>query len=60
LIFVISDEGNIENIRTRGPHPLLELEGRRIISKLPKMSPGKQNGKRVRVPFAIPLSFRLQ
>ncbi|MDC1064754.1 energy transducer TonB, partial [Flavobacteriaceae bacterium] len=35
-------------------------EAKRIIDKLPKMTPGKQRGRPVRVPFSIPITFRLQ
>lgn len=58
--FVIGKDGNISNIRMRGPDKNLENETNRIISKLPKMTPGKQRGKAVRVPFSIPITFKLQ
>ena len=58
--FIISECGYIENIRVRGPDENLEKEAIRIISLLPRMIPGKQDGKAVRVPFSIPITFRLQ
>ena len=58
--FIISKDGTISNIRKRGPDKNLEREAERIISKLPKMTPGKQRGRPVRVPFSIPITFRLQ
>ena len=58
--FIISKDGSITNIRMRGPDKNLEAEAQRIISKLPKMTPGKQRGRPVRVPFSIPITFRLQ
>ena len=58
--FVIAKNGNIVGIRTRGPDKNLEKEAQRIIGKLPKMTPGKQRGRPVRVPFSIPITFRLQ
>ena len=58
--FIISKDGSISNIRMRGPDKNLEKEAQRIISKLPKMTPGKQRGRPVRVPFSIPITFRLQ
>jgi protein TonB len=58
--FMIGKDGNISGIRTRGPDKNLEKEANRIISKLPKMTPGKQRGRPVRVPFSIPITFRLQ
>ena len=58
--FIISKNGSITNIRMRGPDKNLEKEAARIIGKLPKMTPGKQRGRPVRVPFSIPITFRLQ
>ena len=58
--FIISKDGSITNIRMRGPDKNLEAEAQRIISRLPKMTPGKQRGRPVRVPFSIPITFRLQ
>jgi protein TonB len=58
--FIISKDGSISNIRMRGPDKNLEKEAERIISKLPNMTPGKQRGRAVRVPFSIPITFRLQ
>ena len=58
--FIISRDGSIIDIRMRGPDKNLEKEAERIISKLPKMILGKQRGRPVRVPFSIPITFRLQ
>ncbi len=58
--FVISKEGNITNIKMRGPDKNLEKEAHRIISLLPDITPGKQRGKPVNVPFSIPIVFKLQ
>ena len=58
--FIIAKDGQITNIRMRGPDKNLEKEAERIISKLPKMIPGKQRGQLVRVPFSIPIVFILQ
>ncbi|MDB4301005.1 energy transducer TonB [Flavobacteriaceae bacterium] len=58
--FIIAKDGQITNIRMRGPDKNLEKEAQRIISKLPSMIPGKQRGRPVRVPFSIPITFRLQ
>ncbi len=59
-IFTIQKDGSIGDIKLRGPHEVLEGEAKRIISKLPKMIPGKQRGTPVKVPFAIPITFKLQ
>ncbi|WP_411030086.1 energy transducer TonB [Spongiimicrobium sp. 3-5] len=60
VIFTIQKDGSIGNVRMRGPDKNLEKEAARIISKLPKMTPGKQRGRAVRVPFSIPITFKLQ
>ncbi len=60
VMFVIQKDGSIGNVRMRGPDKNLEKEAARIIAKLPKMTPGKQRGRAVRVPFSIPITFKLQ
>ena len=52
VTFVIDRDGTITGIRTRGPDKNLEKEAARIIGKLPNMTPGKQRGRAVRVPFS--------
>ncbi len=59
VTFTIDKTGNITNIRKRGPDKSLESEAVRIIGKLPKMIPGKQQGKPVKVSFSVPITFRL-
>ena len=60
VMFTIQKDGSIGNIRYRGPDKNLEAEALRIIEKLPRMTPGKQRGRPVRVPFSIPIVFKLQ
>ena len=59
--FIIDKDGSIMEIRTRGPHPILEIEAKRIISRLPKFIPAlDSDGKAVKVPFSVPITFKLQ
>lgn len=59
--FIIQKDGSIGNITiARSPDESLGQEAFRIISKLPKMKPGKQGGRAVKVPFSIPITFKLQ
>lgn len=60
VMFDINKDGTIGNISKRGPNGNLEDEAVRIIKKLPKMTPGKQRDKNVKVSFSIPITFRLQ
>jgi len=60
LQFTVQKDGTIAGLKMRGPHQILESEAARIISKLPKMKPGKQRDQAVKVPFSIPITFQLQ
>lgn len=60
ILFHINGNGDITNIKTKGPNPILEAEAIRIINRLPKMTPGKQDGKPADVVFAIPITFKLK
>ena len=58
VIFVIDTQGYVSSIRSRGPDKILEAEAERIIKLLPKMIPGKQRGKPVKVPYSVPIVFK--
>ena len=59
--FVVDRDGTISNPEVvRGVDPYLDKEAIRVISSMPKWTPGVQNGKKVRVEYTVPVSFRLQ
>ncbi|WP_191858161.1 energy transducer TonB [Hanstruepera ponticola] len=60
VFFKIDKTGDIVDVQVRAPHPSLEKEARRVIGLLPKMKPGKQRGKAVRVPYYLPIKFQVQ
>ncbi|MFC5195618.1 energy transducer TonB [Bizionia hallyeonensis] len=60
VMFIIDSQGRVSNIRSRGPDPQLEKEAERIIGLLPIMQPGKQRGKPVKVPYSIPINFKIE
>ncbi len=60
VIFVIDSNGITTKVRSRGPDRILEKEAERIIGLLPKMIPGKQRDKPVKVSYAIPIFFKYQ
>ena len=62
VMFVIDKEGNVTNVRARGPRggTLLEEEAIRIVKLLPQFKPGVQRGKPVNVSFALPINFKLE
>lgn len=57
--FLISKTGNIEVLDAKAPHKKLMIEGKRIVNKLPKMIPGKQNGEAVNIKYTLPISFQV-
>ncbi|MDR1200855.1 MAG: energy transducer TonB [Tannerellaceae bacterium] len=59
--FVVNRDGSVvDGEIVRGVDPSLDKEALRVISTMPKWSPGKQRGKPVRVKFTVPITFRLQ
>ncbi|NND15869.1 MAG: energy transducer TonB, partial [Eudoraea sp.] len=60
VVFAIDSKGKVTGIRTRGPDKMLEQEAARIIAALPQMTPGKQRGQSVKVPYSIPINFMIQ
>ena len=59
LMMTINEKGFIENIKTQGPHPILVQEAVRIINLVPRLTPGRINGKPHAIPYSIPITFRL-
>ncbi len=59
--FIVETDGSVSNteVLTR-VFPSLDAEAVRVINKMPKWIPGKQNGKVVRVKYVIPVNFRLK
>ena len=58
--FKINKNGEVEVLRTRAPHPKLEKEANKVISKVPKMQPGVNDKKAVDVLYTVPIKFQVQ
>ncbi len=58
--FKIDKDGSITAIKVRAPHPRLKKEAERVVRKLPRMIPGKQRGKPVRVGYTLPITFNIE
>lgn len=58
--FIITKSGDIEIIGARADYKRLEKEGKRVVNLLPQMTPGKRNGKPVKVSYMVPISFNVQ
>lgn len=57
--FRIDETGNVQDIKTRAPHPELEEEAKRVIASLPQFIPGEQNGRPVSVMYSLPIAFKV-
>ncbi len=58
--FVIDKTGKVTDVRiARSVSPELDEEAKRVVSTLPKWTPGKQQGKPVPVTYIVPINFRL-
>ena len=61
LTFVVEKDGSISGTEVvKSVSPLLDAEAVRVINAMPNWVPGRQNGKVVRVKYAVPVSFMLQ
>jgi len=59
VMYTINKEGKITNIKARAPHIKLQEEAIRVIKLIPKMIPGKQDGKNVNVKYSLPIAFKV-
>ena len=58
--FIVEKDGTISNAKVvRSVEPSIDQEALRIVKSMPKWTPGKQNGKPVRVKYNMPVVFRL-
>lgn len=56
--FVVNEDGSITNTSVlRSVSPSLDAEALRVVGLMPKWEPGMQDGKNVKVRFALPVSF---
>ncbi len=58
--FVVNRDGSIEQVSIRqSVTESLDKEAMRVVKKMPNWIPGEQGGKKVRVSYTLPISFRL-
>ncbi len=58
--FVIGKDGKVSDVEViRGIDPYLDKEAVRVVSSMPKWTPGSQRGKPVKVSFQLPINFTL-
>ncbi len=60
LKFVVNTDGSVGDITIlRGIDRSLDEEAIRVVKGMPKWSPGRQNGRVVRVYYTVPIDFRI-
>lgn len=58
--FVVEKDGSISNAQVvKGVDRDLDQEALRVVKKMPKWQPGKNNGQAVRAYFTLPVQFKL-
>ena len=59
--FIVEEDGTVSDARVvQRVSDELDAEALRVVSAMPKWTPGRQNGQPVRVKYTIPVTFRLQ
>lgn len=59
--FMVKEDGSVSDVTIlKSANPLLDEESVRVVSSLPKFTPGLLNGKAVPVWFMIPIDFKLR
>lgn len=59
--FVVDENGAVSDVNVvKGIGGGCDEEAKRVVMKMPKWKPGKQNGKAVKVYYTLPISFRLE
>ena len=58
--FIIEKDGSVSSAKVvRSLHPSLDQEALRVVENMPDWTPGKSEGKPVRVAYNMPLRFKL-
>lgn len=60
VIFKINENGDVADIRARGPNKRLEAEAIRVVGLLPKMIPGRQRDRPVAVEYSLPIMYEIR
>jgi len=60
VMFIVDEEGKVSRVKVaKGVHYLLDEEAMRIVRNMPNFKPGIEEGKPVKVSYAIPINFSL-
>jgi TonB family protein len=58
--FVVEKSGVVDDVVVaKGVHPMLDAEAKRVVSIMPKWTPGRQKNKNVAVQYTLPVRFEI-
>ena len=59
--FIVDDNGNVNDVKLAksSGFSMLDEEAIRVISEMPRWTPGKQRGQAVNVSYTVPINFQL-
>lgn len=60
VLFTVDSQGNVVDIKAKGPHPFLEDEAKRTVQSIPQMTPGEHKGEAVAVLYSLPIIFDIE
>jgi len=61
LRFVVKPDGSVDNVEiVKGLDPSCDQEALRVVKKMPKWIPGRQNGNAVSVYYSLSVAFKLK
>jgi TonB family protein len=60
VLFSVDVDGKIVDVLAKGPHEFFEQEALRIIKKVPDLTPAEKNGEKIKVRFAMPITFLIE
>jgi TonB family protein len=60
ISFAVGKNGEIADAKVeRGVHAAIDAEALRVVEKMPAWTPGKKDGKQVKVKYTLPINFAL-
>jgi periplasmic protein TonB len=55
--FSVDENGEVVNVKTEGPEPIVNREVERVVKSFPKMKPGKRGEKPVTINYQMSFNF---
>ena len=59
-VFTVNENGEIEDVKARGPHILFEEEAIRIVNSIPKLDPKEFKDGAKEMKFTLPINFHIE